>query len=193
MLQSGRRSREADGVSQHRPAPLPRLVLATYSSTSAMFTFAIAQTNIVHLCCRAAGGLGSATARNSTEQHPFHMHGHHFWVLATGNGTYNSSAAVQYNLVNPIYRDTHSVLKGGWSAIRFVVSLATFACSARHQCLQCVSHHAGMCAHANVAHVLSSWRISAPLHLAQFTECVREDAVGQLEFQQCSGSPLLLL
>ncbi|KAL3136666.1 hypothetical protein ABBQ38_005907 [Trebouxia sp. C0009 RCD-2024] len=70
--------------------------------------------------CRASGNPNSTTARNSTEQHPFHLHGHHFWVLATGNGTYNSSSTSQYNTVNPIYRDTHTVLKGGWSAIRFV-------------------------------------------------------------------------
>ena len=72
--------------------------------------------------CRAAGNLNSSTARNTTEQHPFHLHGHHFWLLATGNGPYNSASASKYNLVNPIYRDTHTVLKGGWSAIRFVVS-----------------------------------------------------------------------
>ena len=51
-----------------------------------------------------------------------HLHGHHFWVLATGNDTYNSSSASQYNLVNPIYRDTHTLPEYGWAVIRFVVS-----------------------------------------------------------------------
>ncbi|KAK9828854.1 hypothetical protein WJX72_002416 [[Myrmecia] bisecta] len=69
----------------------------------------------------AAGRPGAPAARNGTEQHPFHLHGHHFWVLASGIGAYNSTAAeASYNLVNPIYRDTHTVLRGGWSAIRFV-------------------------------------------------------------------------
>ena len=85
--------------------------------------------------CSASGKPDSSTARNSSEQHPFHLHGHHFWVLATGNGTYSSSATVEYNLVNPIYRDTHSVLKGGWSAIRFVVRPGMLQCSAQQQAI----------------------------------------------------------
>jgi len=38
--------------------------------------------------------------------HPFHLHGHKFWVLATGSGVYNTSVALD---PTPIYRDTVSV------------------------------------------------------------------------------------
>ncbi len=75
----------------------------------------------VKWCCRAEGGPGGSDPRNSSEQHPFHLHGHHFWVLASGDGPYNSSVEAMYNLVNPMYRDTQIVPKGGWSVIRFVV------------------------------------------------------------------------
>jgi L-ascorbate oxidase len=75
------------------------------------------------LCCnRAAGRPGGPAARNTTEQHPFHLHGHHFWVLGSGVGPYNSSVDATLNLVNPMYRDTQTVPEGGWTVIRFVVS-----------------------------------------------------------------------
>lgn len=63
-----------------------------------------------------------AASRNGSEAHPFHLHGHHFWVLATGNGTWDpTTSPAQYNTVNPPFRDTLTVLKGGWAALRFVV------------------------------------------------------------------------
>ena len=65
---------------------------------------------------------GGPAARNTTEQHPFHLHGHHFWVLGSGFGPYNSSVEATLNLVNPMYRDTQIVPQGGWTVIRFVVS-----------------------------------------------------------------------
>ncbi|KAK9792751.1 hypothetical protein WJX73_006180 [Symbiochloris irregularis] len=66
-------------------------------------------------------GGAEAASRNGSEAHPFHMHGHHFWLLATGNGTWDpSTSPAEYNLDNPAYRDTLTVLKGGWAALRFV-------------------------------------------------------------------------
>lgn len=50
-----------------------------------------------------------------------HLHGHHFWLLASGNDTFNASSPSQYNLVNPIYRDTQTLPEYGWVVIRFVV------------------------------------------------------------------------
>jgi FtsP/CotA-like multicopper oxidase with cupredoxin domain len=54
--------------------------------------------------------------------HPFHLHGHQFWILQTGSGVFDWGA---YNagLVagsNPIRRDTMTVDAYGWSLIRFV-------------------------------------------------------------------------
>ncbi|CAF1332906.1 unnamed protein product [Rotaria sordida] len=43
--------------------------------------------------------------------HPFHLHGHHVWILAQGNtkdGYFNQSTLdnILYNRISPIYRDT---------------------------------------------------------------------------------------
>lgn len=78
--------------------------------------------------------------------HPFHLHGHKFWVLATGKGyppnhisnlnygssypgTGNSDApssldGVDINQKNPLYRDTATVAGFGWAALRFVADNA---------------------------------------------------------------------
>lgn len=66
---------------------------------------------------------------NRTEEHPLHLHGHHFWLLATGNDTYDpSTTPSRYNLVNPIFRDTHTLPEFGWAVIRFVVSARSGSC-----------------------------------------------------------------
>ena len=60
--------------------------------------------------------------RTAQEQHPFHMHGHHFWVLAYGLGTFNEAANTSsFNTVNPPFRDSFTIFKNGWTAIRFKV------------------------------------------------------------------------
>ena len=75
------------------------------------------------------GGLGCN--RTLREEHPFHMHGHHFWVLGHGLGVYNETAnRTSLNVVNPPYRDSFTIFKNGWSVIRFKVCLrATIYCS----------------------------------------------------------------
>src|ERR1700738_2822957 len=40
--------------------------------------------------------------------HPFHLHGHKFWVMAQGDGNYNSSVQLD---PAPVFRDTVSVGK----------------------------------------------------------------------------------
>uniref|UniRef100_M8AS44 Laccase-25 n=1 Tax=Aegilops tauschii TaxID=37682 RepID=M8AS44_AEGTA len=55
------------------------------------------------------------------ESHPMHLHGFNFFVLAQGFGNYNqTTAAPQFNLVNPQERNTVLVPTGGWAVIRFV-------------------------------------------------------------------------
>ena len=56
--------------------------------------------------------------RTATEQHPFHLHGPHFWLLGAGDGTWDDSKAAQLNLVNPPFRDTGTVFAGGWVYLR---------------------------------------------------------------------------
>ncbi|CAG8629619.1 15279_t:CDS:2, partial [Acaulospora morrowiae] len=50
--------------------------------------------------------------------HPFHLHGHSFWVVA--EGIFNQSLdTLKYNFDNPIYRDTVTVKPFGLTAIRY--------------------------------------------------------------------------
>ena len=69
-------------------------------------------------------GPAAAASHSSTEMHSFHLHGHHFWLLATGQGVWNASEdPASYNLDNPPLRDTAILLPNGWTALRFVVCL----------------------------------------------------------------------
>ena len=62
-------------------------------------------------------------------------------VVATGNGTWNETAIASYNLNNPAYRDTFTVPKGGWAAIRFKVRslclFRSFLCLFTHVTMLC--------------------------------------------------------
>ncbi|KAJ6357372.1 hypothetical protein OIU78_005263 [Salix suchowensis] len=61
----------------------------------------------------------SMTVKNS-ETHPWHLHGHDFWVLGYGTGKYNISCDWRkYNLVNPIMKNTAPLHPYGWTALRF--------------------------------------------------------------------------
>jgi hypothetical protein len=49
---------------------------------------------------------------------PWHFHGHYFWVVGRGNGTFNETEDVpKYNLKNPVLRDTSVGLGSGWLAV----------------------------------------------------------------------------
>jgi FtsP/CotA-like multicopper oxidase with cupredoxin domain len=49
--------------------------------------------------------------------HPIHLHGHDFFVLAQGTGTYSSDVAL--NLSNPPRRDTAMLPASGYLVIAF--------------------------------------------------------------------------
>ncbi|CAG8505887.1 15998_t:CDS:2 [Dentiscutata heterogama] len=54
-----------------------------------------------------------------TGEHPFHLHGHVFWLLGSGvNGTKPDKNKLNAN--DPIQRDTTTVPAGGWAVLRFV-------------------------------------------------------------------------
>ena len=60
------------------------------------------------------------TALIGVENHPMHLHGMNFYVLAQGFGNYNPATDSQnFNLVNPQERNTLGVPVGGWAVIRF--------------------------------------------------------------------------
>lgn len=53
-----------------------------------------------------------------TVPHPIHLHGHDFYVLATGSGTY-ADAAPTLNTANPPRRDVNMLPAEGYVAIAF--------------------------------------------------------------------------
>eukprot|EP00270_Netrium_digitus_P019380 TRINITY_DN7636_c0_g1_i1.p1 TRINITY_DN7636_c0_g1~~TRINITY_DN7636_c0_g1_i1.p1 ORF type:complete len:588 (-),score=92.40 TRINITY_DN7636_c0_g1_i1:257-2020(-) len=64
--------------------------------------------------------VNTLTPGNS-EYHPWHLHGHHFWVLGHGFGKFdNVKDPATFNLRNPPYRFSVPTLPYGWTAIRFV-------------------------------------------------------------------------
>ncbi|KAG9132039.1 hypothetical protein Leryth_017808 [Lithospermum erythrorhizon] len=61
------------------------------------------------------------TAIGTTEDHPIHLHGYHFFVVAQGFGNFNPRTDTgKFNLVDPPVRNTINVPIGGWSVIRFI-------------------------------------------------------------------------
>lgn len=61
------------------------------------------------------------TAIVTTEDHPIHLHGYHFYVVGQGFGNFNPSRdTARFNLIDPPVRNTINVPVGGWAVIRFV-------------------------------------------------------------------------
>lgn len=59
--------------------------------------------------------------KNNSETHPWHLHGHDFWVLGYGTGKFNPDEdPKKYNLVNPIMKNTVPLHPYAWTALRFV-------------------------------------------------------------------------
>jgi L-ascorbate oxidase len=65
--------------------------------------------------------MQNALALNGkAEFHNWHLHGHSFWVVGQGQGNFDPEKDPEnYNLVNPVRRDTLSLLPFGWTAVRF--------------------------------------------------------------------------
>lgn len=58
--------------------------------------------------------------KNNSETHPWHLHGHDFWVVGYGMGKFDMfKDPSKYNLVNPIMKNTVPVHQFGWTALRF--------------------------------------------------------------------------
>ncbi|XP_052184292.1 laccase-12-like [Diospyros lotus] len=59
----------------------------------------------------------------AAENHPIHLHGYDFYIIAEGFGNFNpENDTAKFNLVDPPMRNTASVPVGGWSVIRFVAN-----------------------------------------------------------------------
>ncbi|XP_028784367.1 laccase-17-like [Neltuma alba] len=56
-----------------------------------------------------------------TESHPLHLHGFNFFVVGRGFGNFDpNKGPANFNLVDPVERNTVDVPSGGWVAIRFL-------------------------------------------------------------------------
>ncbi|XVF05645.1 hypothetical protein REPUB_Repub05bG0190500 [Reevesia pubescens] len=62
----------------------------------------------------------NALAENVSEIHPWHLHGHDFWVLGYGEGKFKEEDEKTFNLKNPPLRNTAVIFPYGWTALRFV-------------------------------------------------------------------------
>jgi L-ascorbate oxidase len=95
--------------------PPPELQNATFGSPVYIFK----KDSVVDVIVQNANTL----TPNNSEIHPWHLHGHDFWVLGYGRGRYNSKKdPANFNLKNPPVRNTVAVFPYGWVAIRFVAS-----------------------------------------------------------------------
>lgn len=55
------------------------------------------------------------------ENHPIHLHGYDFYIIAEGFGNFNPKKdTAKFNLVDPPLRNTVAVPVNGWAVIRFV-------------------------------------------------------------------------
>ncbi|KAL5991616.1 hypothetical protein ACLOJK_012525 [Asimina triloba] len=60
------------------------------------------------------------TAIVAIENHPIHLHGYNFFVVAQGFGNFDRTRdSPKFNLVNPQERNSIGVPVGGWAVIRF--------------------------------------------------------------------------
>ncbi|KAJ9185230.1 hypothetical protein P3X46_004887 [Hevea brasiliensis] len=55
------------------------------------------------------------------ESHPLHLHGYNFFVVGSGFGNFDhNNDPANFNIVDPVERNTVGVPSGGWVAIRFL-------------------------------------------------------------------------
>jgi hypothetical protein len=85
--------------------------------THAQAIVSLTKGQVIELVLQNARALNGAA-----EYHPWHAHGHSFWVVGRGEGIYNPETDVAtYNLENPVLRDTASLQPLGWVALRLLV------------------------------------------------------------------------
>ena len=57
---------------------------------------------------------------NDSETHPWHLHGHNYWVLGYGVGKFDlENDTKKFNFRNPILKNTVPLHSYGWTALRF--------------------------------------------------------------------------
>ncbi|XP_027346285.1 L-ascorbate oxidase-like [Abrus precatorius] len=54
-----------------------------------------------------------------SEIHPWHLHGHDFWILGYGDGKFKQGDEKKFNLTHAPLRNTAIIFPYGWTALRF--------------------------------------------------------------------------
>ncbi|KAF7815488.1 L-ascorbate oxidase-like [Senna tora] len=93
-------------------APPPRNLDAFIGNRVYKFEF----NQVVDVILQNANGF----AKNTSIIHPWHLHGHDFWVLGYGEGKFKDGDDEKlFNLKNPPLRNSVVVFPYGWTALRF--------------------------------------------------------------------------
>ncbi|KAK4273391.1 hypothetical protein QN277_021804 [Acacia crassicarpa] len=113
-------SRKSNGVFT-TDFPSRPLIPFNYTGTSPNNTMVMNGTKAVVLPFNTSVELiMQDTSILGAESHPLHLHGYNFYVLGQGFGNFDPKKdPANYNLVDPVERNTVGVPSGGWVAIRF--------------------------------------------------------------------------
>ncbi|XP_047938395.1 L-ascorbate oxidase-like [Salvia hispanica] len=101
--------RAPPGYNVMRPPPNPN---STYGSG----VYVLELNSTVDVVLQNANALKD----NVSEIHPWHLHGHDFWVVGYGEGEFKEGDEAGFNLRDPPYRNTAVIFPYGWTALRFV-------------------------------------------------------------------------
>jgi L-ascorbate oxidase len=89
--------------------------VSTFNGENGVSIVKLVKGDVVDLVLQNARALNGVA-----EMHAWHLHGQSFWVIGQGFGTFDPATdPANYNLVNPLRRDTVTLWPNGWTAIRF--------------------------------------------------------------------------
>lgn len=91
----------------HKQSPTPYLLASYYGLVDDLYT--MAATRPIPLAFNEAVDIiiqNRVAGNGVCEQHPWHMHGGHFWLMAQGAGLYHPDNASMFNTVDPLKVDT---------------------------------------------------------------------------------------
>ncbi|KAL2336629.1 hypothetical protein Fmac_011075 [Flemingia macrophylla] len=102
--------------------PISPLIPFNYTGTPPNNTMVSNGTKVVVLPFNTSVELVMQdTSILGAESHPLHLHGFNFFVVGQGFGNFDPDKdPVNFNLVDPVERNTVGVPSGGWVAIRFL-------------------------------------------------------------------------
>ncbi|EXC01488.1 hypothetical protein L484_022065 [Morus notabilis] len=86
---------------------------SNFATTQGTRLYRLAYNSTVQLVLQDTGMI-------TPENHPIHLHGFNFFVVGKGLGNFHPNKDPKnFNLVDPVERNTIGVPSGGWTAIRF--------------------------------------------------------------------------